>query len=153
MVLMYKRQTKGLQKKKRFGLLGEECSGGWVVSPVKEIVKYFGKSCASRKQGMVLNKGRDPESESYEDRKKSLSLVSHLYIEGPMLPDSTSVLNEQEETVTGAFFVFVPDANMSMNEATEHGNPHTPRKTNTHTDQTPHSSPLQATGDAQMPLG
>lgn len=35
------------------------------------------------------------------------------------------------------------------------GNPHTPRKTNTHThtDQTPHYSQLQATGDAQMPLG
>lgn len=45
---------------------------------MKEIVKYFGKSCASSKQGMVLEKGRDPESESYEDGKKSLSLVSHM---------------------------------------------------------------------------
>lgn len=45
---------------------------------MKEIVKYFGKSCESSKQGMVLEKGRDPESESYEDRKKTLSLVSHV---------------------------------------------------------------------------
>lgn len=50
---------------------------------MKEIVKYLvkikkNKSCASSERDMVSEKGQDPESESIEERKKRISLVSHV---------------------------------------------------------------------------